>query len=59
MSEWIEFMAFTKYKVNKNTGQHEHLGGWTKEVGVWKPKSAKKSVAQIETKMIVDEDEYL
>jgi hypothetical protein len=58
MSDWIEYMAFTKYKVNKKTNEHENLGGWVKEVGVYTPKK-KKVTPKIESKVVVEEDEYL
>jgi hypothetical protein len=60
MSDWIEYIAFTKYKINKKTGAHENLGGWVKEVGAYTgTKKKKRDAVKIETVMVVDEDEYL
>jgi hypothetical protein len=56
MSDWIEFMAFSKYRVNKKTGAYESLGGWVKEMGApTKKKSSKPKKVEIKTFTVEEE----
>ena len=55
MSEWIEKMAFSKYRVNVRTNEYQFINGWVKELGVSKPTKPKAKKVEVKTSVVEEE----
>lgn len=59
MSEWINYMSITKYRVNKHTGQVQHVSGFTKLIDSNRMVSGKPKAKKVKVESSVVEEETI